>query len=144
MTTSNQISIKVPKEQRQYFVLMYTLFFALIIWNLTNYLSLLWISDTWNTARQMLNYLLGPLFLWILSGNIFHDIPADKVYVKSRTRNTTLIVIMGIIVFIFCNLNIKFEEEKNLCLKEQTKENLIQCIKEREKFSNRFKFSKIF
>ena len=51
---------------------------------------------------------------------------------------------MVIMVFIFCNLNIKYEEEKNICLKEQTKENLIQCMKEKEKFSNRFYIPKIF
>lgn len=144
MSNTNQNSVRIPKEQRQTFVLMYTLFFALFIWNLTNYLSLLWISDNWTTARQMVNYLLWPIILWILSGEIFQNVPTDKVYVKSRGWNYFWIIIIVIIVFIFCNLNIKFEEEKNICLKEQTKENLLQCIKEKEQLSNRFKLSKIF
>lgn len=144
MQNNNLPNVKVPKEQRKVFVLMYTLFFALIIWNLTNYLSFAWISDNWTTGRQMVNYMVWPFLLWLFSGDIFHDIPSEKVYIKSKILNYIFITIFMVIVYIFCNLNISFEEEKNLCLKEQTKDNLMKCIKEKEDIRNRFNITKIF
>lgn len=131
------------KKIRKY-ALMSAIFFGLIVSNITNYLWLLWISDSGIIFRQMINYFLWPIFFIFISDDIFERLNYDELKIKSIFRNHILIWIFVFFAWIACVINITYENEKIICFQtEQTKENIGNCLKETNKLKNILNISKI-